>query len=104
MFHATLEIKAIWNFLRPFNFRPSNTKMLYDNQAAQMHAKTATSAKATASRHREIYYRIIRKAIRNQKSTVHHVSTTSNLADLFTKPRPCQIHDQHCRSLNLGRR
>lgn len=101
LFHSTLESRAIHNYMNAFAFLPPNVWIFCDNQAAQLHAKTLTSANATASRHWEVCYHLIRKAIQRKEFTIHHIESQNNLADLFTKPLSRHLHEKHCRTMNL---
>ncbi len=53
-------------------------------------------------KHIDICHHYIQELVQSGTVTIKQITSTDNVADLFTKPLPCDNHNQFLQVLNIG--
>ena len=93
--------EGIWlksNFIQLSIDLPSSISIQSDNEGAI--ALTTNGISHNRTKHIDICFHFIRSHVDSKKILLSHISGTDNPADIFTKPLPHPIFEQH--RVNLG--
>ena len=96
---ASREAIARSMFLEELNLDLETPHVVTDNQGALSIASNPTDH--NRAKHINVKYHFIRHAIEKEDITIAHVPGESQIADIFTKALPIDLHHRFCSGLRL---
>lgn len=102
MCHAAKEALWLQNFMKELHaqeFMHEPQVLLVDNQGAVALAKNQITS--DRSKHIDLKYHFLREKVEEEKLQLRYVESSSNSADLFTKPLSGKMTLKHCENLGV---
>ena len=96
--------QASWirQFYEGITFPLKNPVLVLTNSQSAIALATRTEVQHKGSKHFNVKYHSTKDRVERNEIKVSYVKTQLNVADIFTKSLPREVHEGHAKSLGLG--
>jgi hypothetical protein len=97
---AAKQMEFMYSSMDEVGYPQPRPALLYNDNAGAV-SLTKNTKGNTRVKHIDVRHHYVRDLVEDGKIVIHHIPSSDNLADIFTKPLGRDVHHRACISLRL---